>query len=411
MTKTSPSPFSTPKRKRTAPVNNHQDAAPASPPPNSQFSFNLGAGADATPPMSTGSPAPAPASGSSSPRSGVAHRFRGLALSEYTGYNEKGAATASNDGGPRQGAAGPSTAATTTDMMEIDEDESKMRKRTRLSPMSDASFAAPTRPLTAGQAEFPETHNAEQNYQPYAAVDPISQAPRFILVSNSHHNPYSHQNPNPATSYAIDQAVVTSSPKPSPAKLSRSLTPSASSRTLEALKTGARNRRRAGTPPLGDAINTTMSRKSGNSAAHPSGTTDPPGDAAIVDPVRAALTWHEDEITIYDPEDEDDDGVGINGIGFKPTPAIAYARTMKRRQQLAEYKKREEREARARRSLRRRGGSPAPTHRGHALQQPQQQHPQQQHQQQQLEPEPVVDGTGRRVRFTETEPSVMIETV
>ncbi|EEU45923.1 uncharacterized protein NECHADRAFT_78898 [Fusarium vanettenii 77-13-4] len=76
----------------------------------------------------------------------------------------------------------------------------------------------------------------------------------------------------------------------------------------------------------------------------------------IVDPVRAALTWHEDEITIYDPDDEDDDGTGINGIGFKPTPALAQARTMKRRQQMAEYRKREENEARARRNQRRRRG-------------------------------------------------------
>ncbi|GKT99039.1 unnamed protein product [Fusarium langsethiae] len=55
-------------------------------------------------------------------------------------------------------------------------------------------------------------------------------------------------------------------------------------------------------------------------------------EVQIVDPVRAALTWHEDEITIYDPEDEDDDGVGINGIGFKPTPALAQARAKKRKQ-------------------------------------------------------------------------------
>ncbi|RBQ75846.1 hypothetical protein FVER14953_04697 [Fusarium verticillioides] len=80
-------------------------------------------------------------------------------------------------------------------------------------------------------------------------------------------------------------------------------------------------------------------------------------EAQIVDPVRAALTWHEDEITIYDPDDEDDDGIGINGIGFKPTPALAHARAMRRRQQMAEYRKREESEARARRSQRRGRGS------------------------------------------------------
>ncbi|KAK7423182.1 hypothetical protein QQZ08_009178 [Neonectria magnoliae] len=82
----------------------------------------------------------------------------------------------------------------------------------------------------------------------------------------------------------------------------------------------------------------------------------------IVDPVRAALTWHEDEITMYDPEDEDDDGTGINGIGFKPTPALAQARAMKRRQQMAEYRKREESDARTKRSQRRRA-APEVTHR------------------------------------------------
>ena len=78
----------------------------------------------------------------------------------------------------------------------------------------------------------------------------------------------------------------------------------------------------------------------------------------ITDPLRASLTWQDDEITVYDPDDSDDDGTGINGIGFKPTPAIAYRRVIKRREQLAEYRKREEREARSKRNQRRRA-SPA----------------------------------------------------
>ncbi|KAG7124586.1 hypothetical protein HYQ44_001771 [Verticillium longisporum] len=77
----------------------------------------------------------------------------------------------------------------------------------------------------------------------------------------------------------------------------------------------------------------------------------------VVDPVRAALTWHEDEITVYDPDDSEDDGVGVNGIGFKPTAAQTRARIAKRKQQLAEYRKREESEARNKRSQRRRGSA------------------------------------------------------
>lgn len=78
-------------------------------------------------------------------------------------------------------------------------------------------------------------------------------------------------------------------------------------------------------------------------------------ESRVVDPDRAALTWHDDEITGHNPSDPEDDGEGINGIGFIPTPAMARARSEKRRQQMAEYRNREAREARAKRSERRRG--------------------------------------------------------
>ena len=64
--------------------------------------------------------------------------------------------------------------------------------------------------------------------------------------------------------------------------------------------------------------------------------------------------WHDSEITGHLGNDPADDGEGINGIGFKPTPAIAWARSQKRKQQLADYKSRETREARQRRIERRR---------------------------------------------------------
>ncbi|KAI0129157.1 hypothetical protein BJ170DRAFT_362104 [Xylariales sp. AK1849] len=103
----------------------------------------------------------------------------------------------------------------------------------------------------------------------------------------------------------------------------------------------SRNRKRAGTPPQ-----SAPRRKSPEAIGEEA--------PVIVDPIRAALTWHEDEITVYDSEDKDDDGTGLNGIGFRPTPAIAYQRAQKRKQQLSEYKKREEAEARARRNANRR---------------------------------------------------------
>jgi len=74
---------------------------------------------------------------------------------------------------------------------------------------------------------------------------------------------------------------------------------------------------------------------------------------------QAALTWQDDEITGHDIDTTsvDDDGEGINGIGFKPTPAIAYARSQKRKQQVSEWRAREARDARQRRFERRRAGA------------------------------------------------------
>lgn len=63
--------------------------------------------------------------------------------------------------------------------------------------------------------------------------------------------------------------------------------------------------------------------------------------------------WLDSEITGHNPDDPDDDGYGINGIGFRPTAAIAWSRSQRRKQQLNEYRTREAREARQQRSERR----------------------------------------------------------
>jgi hypothetical protein len=98
----------------------------------------------------------------------------------------------------------------------------------------------------------------------------------------------------------------------------------------------SRVRKRAGSPPT-SAVGKSMEERE------------------IVDPDRAAMTWHDDEITGHHPNDPDDDGEGINGIGFRPTAAIAYARAEKRKQAMADYRSREAKEARARRMERRKG--------------------------------------------------------
>ena len=82
-------------------------------------------------------------------------------------------------------------------------------------------------------------------------------------------------------------------------------------------------------------------------------------DSPLSDTDPSDLFFQDSEITghLVDPStDPDDDGYGINGIGFKPTPTIAWHRTQKRRQQILEWKAREARDARMRRARARLGG-------------------------------------------------------
>jgi hypothetical protein len=130
----------------------------------------------------------------------------------------------------------------------------------------------------------------------------------------------------------------------------------------------SRGRKRLSSPPLSSTVDASLLDK----------------EDMFVDPDRAALTWHDDEITGHDPSDPEDDGEGINGIGFKPTPAEARARAERRRQQMAEYKSREMKEARAKRSERRRGGASMTTG--------------------------SKEEAARRVRFSEAEANIMITT-
>ncbi|KAL8662558.1 MAG: hypothetical protein Q9202_004610 [Teloschistes flavicans] len=71
-------------------------------------------------------------------------------------------------------------------------------------------------------------------------------------------------------------------------------------------------------------------------------------------PPPLALWWADTEITGHLPDDPTDDGYGINGVGFLPTPAMASARAERRKRQVAEWKSREARDARQRRSEARR---------------------------------------------------------
>lgn len=232
----SSTPKVTPKRKRG------EQQPPATP---IKFSFN---------------PASSPQDGSNSPRSSVAHRFRGLAL-----------------GG-------------------ADHDEAE-----------------------TADSLVPKRIKSDLVMTDFVAADPHAQPARLFFV------------PQPDLAVASTEAAASSPPRTMPV-------------VDRPPEQESPRRNRAATPPL-------------RFKRSPKGF-DKGSQVPVADPVRAALTWHEDEITIYDPDDDDDDGTGINGVGFKPTPALAHARAMKRRQQMVDYRRREENEARARRNQRRRGDAP-----------------------------------------------------
>lgn len=253
-----PTPKATPKRKRCGNIS----LSPV------KFSFNPSTAESAD-------------DGSNSPRSKVAHRFRGLALGSGGGVV--------NDHDPEA---------------DVGDGPDSARKRQR----QDEVMA----------------NTSEEDFQPGADSPTPRSSQAFGSGLNAFAEHLASQTPT----------LVAAVPEP---------------------ENKPPRRRRAGTPPLNMHKSPKKAKKDDVEASESPFADE---DDIIVDPVRAALTWHEDEITVYDPYDKDDDGTGINGVGFKPTPAMAEARAVRRRHQMAEYRKREENEARARRSQRRRGEEP-----------------------------------------------------
>jgi len=285
------SPLSTPKRKRVQLTDHdvaHLDTA--------RFSFD---------------PAIGPEDGSSSPRTRVAHKFRGLVLEPQ----RSGAPTSQRASGspePRWHAPHDQGGSDGDD-----DDNDPARKRMKL-PEADEKpssiFGSPgarneSRALGPSAAGVGDPQGEWAIGLQAVADDPTvaARAPQSVTHRNNTHHHISANRHGESKS----------------------------------------SRKRTGTPP--------PSLVPAKTKADPDLPDSDPDEPEIVEPIRASLTWHEDEITVYDPDDEDDDGTGINGIGFRPTPAIAYSRMIKRKKQLAEYKKREERDARAKRSQRRRG--------------------------------------------------------
>ncbi|KAK4173421.1 hypothetical protein QBC36DRAFT_57804 [Triangularia setosa] len=331
----SPSPFSTPKRKREQMQVDH---IPDFHSPAQQFTFS---------PSSSQTD-----DGSMSPRSCVAHRFRGLALGSGGGVSHSGESTGSarNSFGspPDFGSSVMDTSSSSE--MDIDNTEGGSRKRARLRQLvmldagSHPAAVIRDRPQNAEQQQQTQSNglDTQQQLSPKSLRFAIDTAvvEQSETIAHTHTTVHRAATPLPITLPSRTKPFTKSRSRkttPQPQAQQQLPLPSATLTSLPIL---------APKPPMGTATDTN--------------TTAPKTTTVITDPLRASLTWHDDEITIYDPDDSDDDGTGINGIGFKPTAAVAYARTVKRKQQLAEYRKREEREARARRSQRRRRGeSPA----------------------------------------------------
>ncbi|KAK3320308.1 hypothetical protein B0T19DRAFT_285552 [Cercophora scortea] len=344
------SPVSTPKRKRNQVV---IDEIPNLNTGHSHFSFDLRAPVD---------------DGSASPGTKVALKFHGLTLESGGGVRSGGSGSgrSSQPQSPerRSTSSYAVAVAASVDTMHEEDTQDGARKRVKLPdihmPDADADANAddndngndvvgmqlPAAPAAADGLAYPGTRPVAPLRSNRPKVNPVTDE-IGTRTKTANHGLTKHRQLSPkAVQFAVDTAVV---------EQSETLANTGSATNHPSSPTTHKYRKRAGTPPHISKAN----RPSISSSSSSSPDSDSSDEPIVTDPLRASLTWHDDEITIYDPDDSEDDGTGINGIGFKPTPAIAHARTVRRRQQLAEYRKREEREARAKRSLRRRG-SPVP---------------------------------------------------
>lgn len=316
------SPKATPKRKRDDLIREHKlpNFTSAKFLPNLSFTFE-----------SPGSSQPSVQDGSNSPRTQTANKFRNLSLE-------------SNEGGGGAPSSSPTDAIASQQPESID--------RQKLSPKS-AVFGF------NGAADAEEEDNIMQSDEdedvaPRKRQKALSLDDGVTPDTNGESNAeasgpvYIDEHGKLTLDTAVDPSMVRMVKNESSGGLRKSY-PSIN----RLVNSKSRGRRRSGTPPA------SASRWKSTSTTVEEG-------PIIVDPIRAALTWHEDEITVYDSEDPNDDGTGLNGIGFRPTPAIAYQRAQSRKKQLSEYKKREESEARAIRNQKRRealgGGSELKRH-------------------------------------------------
>lgn len=126
----------------------------------------------------------------------------------------------------------------------------------------------------------------------------------------------------------------------------RTIATKAAARTKGPKTTSPRKPKRRSPPPPGASSASDLGSGSDDSVS-------PTNEKKDSDP----YTWQDWEITGHLALDADDDGYGINGVGFRPTPQTAEARLQRRKKQIADWKSREAREQRQKRSERRYGAS------------------------------------------------------
>ncbi|KAK0106244.1 hypothetical protein ONS96_003885 [Cadophora gregata f. sp. sojae] len=267
--------------------------------------------------------------GPGSPRTKVAYNFQGLRLEDagtVSRFELDGPRPRKGNGFGEDGAFDDEADVVMDGNGNVDREEDQQVSRKKVKIVKPKKrVEVPETPQHVGNAAGAGTGRSRDEEGKFGIfigeeriVDPVlEKAARVVVLSNS-----------------VDEMVFTGSGKPRSGHGNLKGTYPSINRLAESKS----RKKRAGTPPP------TSSFSSEDMEAEPE-----------IDNERASLTWHDDEITGHNPTDPDDDGEGINGIGFKPTPAEAYARTQKRRQQMAEYRNREAREARKMRSERRRG--------------------------------------------------------
>ncbi|PHH49855.1 hypothetical protein CFIMG_007605RA00001 [Ceratocystis fimbriata CBS 114723] len=280
------------------------------------------------------------ASGNLSPRSQVAHQFNGLNITCGGGVGFENC--------PNQ-TTNTSRADTTPTTTSIATTPSPSTSPVVIASSSTSSEAKHTTSSMARLARIPPAETPTPSTSDPMDVDGVQPLRKLA------HKPEPKINTPDMSPLSADTSIddVTTRPRRSARKQIPKATSTPSNTSLSSRQSRSRNR-----------VKTTPARQPSTENKRPptekpiEPVQEPNEPPRVVEPIRAALTWKEEEITIFDPDDKDDDGVGMDGVAFEPTPELAKIRDRRRREQLDAYRKQIENDARANRRNKRRQTSP-----------------------------------------------------